>query len=673
MRFFYPKFALDAIRKNQRSYIPYLLTTAFVVAMYFILRTLSLSEVLEQSYGGTELTVLLGLGSNVIAIFSVIFLFYTSSFLMKQRKQEFGLYSVLGMEKRHIARILLFETLIVAAIGIAAGLLVGALLNWLSFLLLVNMLGGDTELPFRLSVLATSDTVALFLGIFFLILLNNLRQVQFCTAISLLSGSSEGEREPRSNWPLAVLGVLFLGAGYAMALYIKNPVGAFALFFVAVVLVILGTYCLFTSGSIVFLKFLRKNKRYYYQTRHFISVSGLLYRMKQNAISLGNICILSTMVLVTVSSTMSLYSGCDAMVESRYPRELNITLRSSDVTPKTNQRAIALLDEMLAEQGVVPENRAQISFLSFGTMQDGSSFTTNIDDRTLMGELTSLAVITAVPLSDYNSTVKAPVDLQNGHALLYCSESYGYDSLSVLGQTYQVSILSDFLYADILTDATVANLILVVPDAEVAFLNQLQTEQYGKNASDVCTYIGMDIPSDASEKISNDFSDRCMTLFDSVTDEESFEYWFAETDTREYHRDSFLQLYAGLFFVGIFLGLLFLVATILIIYYKQLTEGLQDRRRYTIMRQVGLTDREIRASIHSQVLTVFFLPLVTAFIHTAFAFPMVKRCLQVLSMTNVSAFILCTILCCSVFAAFYLLVYMLTSKVYYRIVNQDGR
>lgn len=299
MKLFYPKFAWDAIRKNRRSYIPYTLATLFVVTVFHILRNISWMPYLRGTVGASEITMTASLGSCVIAIFSAIFLFYTSSFLMKQRKKEFGLYCVLGMERRHIARILFYETLILAAGGILLGLLFGALLDYLSYLLLMYLMGTPGGTGFSLSLKAFTDTIGIYALIFLAVYLNNLRQIHFSSVIGLLRSGSEGEREPRSKWILTVLGIIFLASGYILAITIKNPIGALMLFFVAVILVILGTYCLFTSGSIVFLKLLRKNKKYYYQTRHFISVSGMLYRMKQNAVSLGNICILSTMVLVT--------------------------------------------------------------------------------------------------------------------------------------------------------------------------------------------------------------------------------------------------------------------------------------------------------------------------------------------------------------------------------------
>lgn len=674
MKLFYPRFALDAIRKNKRLYIPYILTTAFVSAMYFILRSLSLSEMLRSTFGGSETTLMLSFGSNVIAIFAIIFLFYTGSFLMKQRKQEFGLYSVLGMEKRHIAKILLFETIFIALLGVLIGLIVGAVLNWASFLLLMKLIGGGADEPFTMSLEAFYRTAVLFAGIFLLLYLNNLRQVQFSSTISLLKSGSEGEREPRSKWPLTVLGLLFLGAGYAIALVIKNPIGAFAMFFVAVILVILGTYCLFTSGSIVFLKLLRRKKNYYYKTNHFISVSGMLYRMKQNAVSLGNICILSAMVLVTMSTTMCLYTGCDDIVADRYPMELNLNIFSSDVTPERNQRAKTLVRDLLEEQGAAVQSETQFSYLSFGGMRDGSQIITDIDERTLMGELTAVTDVTVLFLSDYNTVSGSQVELAPQTALLYGSEGYGYDEITVFDRTYAVEKLEtfDIPCSSILISDAMQTILLVLPDTELEHLNKVQREVYGENASNICTYLGMDVDPQAGMAVSGVFHEKLSELQGTASVEEDYDFWMVRLDSREEEKDDFLELYAGMFFIGIFLGALFLVAAILIIYYKQLSEGLQDQRRYGIMRKVGLTDKEIRSSIHSQVLTVFFLPLLMAFVHMAFAFPMVQRCLNVLNMSNSKAFLLCMLICCGVFAVVYLAVYVLTSKVYYRIVNQAG-
>lgn len=671
MKLFYPRFALDAIRKNRRLYIPYMLTAAFSVTMYYILKSLSVSETLADTFGGSELILILDLGCWVIGIFSLIFLFYTGSFLIKQRKQEFGLYSVLGMEKRHIAKILFFETLLIALTGLAIGLALGAFLNWLSFLILLKMIDGDPTLPFSLSLEALGATVALFLVIFLLIYLNDLRQVQFSSAISLLKSGSEGEKEPRSRWPLTVLGLLFLAGGYGLALYIRNPVGAFMLFFVAVVLVMLGTYCLFISGSIVLLKLLKRNKRFYYRTNHFISVSGMLYRMKQNAVSLANICILSTMVLVTVSTTMCLYEGLDDVIEARYPRELNLKIMSDRETPELNALTDSVLEGMLSEYGVTAENEALCTYLSFSASQKGGSFSTDTDSATIMDELTSVVTITLTPLSIYNALTEGEKALTEGEILLYYDGRYGYDTFSVLEHTFTVKeLLEDVPLEEIMRNETMPTFFLVTTDAMFYELNQYQAEVYGEYASSIVTYHGLDVGDAAAEQaISGALYDRICGAIDAAVLSDEYDWWYCQVESRTANQDSFWYLYGGMFFIGIFLGLVFLVATVLIIYYKQLSEGLQDQRRYTIMRQVGLTDREIRSSIHSQVLTVFFLPLLMAFVHTAFAFPMIQRILNVLSMSKATLFLLCTLCCCGVFTVCYLLIYLLTSRVYYRIVK----
>lgn len=672
MRMFYLRFALDAIRKNRKTYLPFILTTVLMVSMYHIIVTLSGSRALDGTFGDTSLMQLLFLGSWIIFIFSVIFLFYTSSFIMTSRRQEFGLYSVLGMGKGHITIILFFETMIAALCGIILGLIVGSVLNWAAFLILVNMLGGDPFTPFSLSFETILLTAELYLGIFLLIFLWNALRLRFSSTVSLLRSSKEGEKEPKAKWLTAILGVLLLASGYSLAIIIKNPVGAFTLFFVAVILVILGTYCLFTAGSIVFLKLLKKNKGYYYKTNHFISVSGMLYRMKQNAVSLGNICILSTMVLVTISSTMCLYVGCDDMIEAQYPKTLNLEIWSSDNTPKTTQFAIDQLTELIELQGAKPENEISLTYLSIGATQRGNHFITDTSQGTVMDQLTNLVNFTALPLSDYNRYANTPASLNEGEILVYGSNGYSYDTALILGKTYTVKEkLKSIPHETILVDGYISTVVAVVPDQELYVLYDLQREEYGQYASNLYTYCGMDVADrDAAAAVSAVYED---TVYDFLTNggvEEEYGFWNVNLFNRNTEEAGVYQLYGGLFFVGIFLGLLFLMATILIIYYKQLSEGLSDRKRFSIMQKVGLTKREIRKSIHSQVLTMFFLPLATSFVHTAFAFPMLRRCLQLMGMNSTAEFVWSLMTCCGVFAVVYFIVYMVTSRVYYNIVNE---
>lgn len=662
MKLFYPKFAWDAIRKNRRSYIPYTLATLFVVTVFHILRNISWMPYLRGTVGASEITMTASLGSCVIAIFSAIFLFYTSSFLMKQRKKEFGLYCVLGMERRHIARILFYETLILAAGGILLGLLFGALLDYLSYLLLMYLMGTPSGTGFSLSLKAFTDTIGIYALIFLAVYLNNLRQIHFSSVIGLLRSGSEGEREPRSKWILTVLGIIFLASGYILAITIKNPIGALMLFFVAVILVILGTYCLFTSGSIVFLKLLRKNKKYYYQTRHFISVSGMLYRMKQNAVSLGNICILSTMVLVTVSSTMSLYAGSQGAVDSRAPHSVNLTFWSETRTDDDIQAAEDSALQAAGEINGAPVQPAMFHYITYSGILKGDSLTReNVGTASpTLDDFTSSASVSWIPLSDYNRLSGSNAALSSGEALLYTEENYTHSTMSVETKTYTIrKTIPDFPLSSQLTSSAYACFVLVIPDQDFDAISI-------DGSSRVISYLGFDLKDSAMEEAFSHQWSTSITDFMSGNDD-VFNYGIS---TRSMIRESLLSTYAGLFFLGIFLGLTFLVATILIIYYKQVSEGLQDARRYAIMRQVGLTEKEIRSSIHSQVLTVFFLPLFTAIIHTMFAFPMVKGCLSALEMTDTGLFLTCVAICCGVFALVYLIVYFLTSKIYYHIVNQ---
>ncbi len=656
MKLFYPKFAWDAIRKNRRSYIPYMLTTIFVVAMYHILRNISYMPYLSAVRGASEISLTASLGSNVIAIFSAIFLFYTGSFLMKQRKKEFGLYSVLGMERRHIARILVYETLILAVAGVGLGLALGALMDYLAYLLLMFLVGTPGSEGFQLSVRAFTDTLGIFALIFLAVYLNDLRQIHFSSVISLLKSGSEGEREPKSKWVLTVLGILLLGAGYMLAVTITNPIAALLLFFVAVVLVVLGTYCLFTSGSIVFLKLLRRNKKYYYKTRHFISVSGMLYRMKQNAVSLANICILSTMVLITVSSTISLYAGTEEIVDSRATHSVNLTFWGHDANDPKLQAATDSALELAQELSGAPVQADTFRYITYSGILKGDTLSRNNLGTTAptLDEFTSSAVIAWMPVSDYNALTGSNATLSSGEALLYTEENYHYDTFTVENQTYSITKrIPEPPLSGQFIDSANAGYALVIPDQDFA---GIATDEVL-----TATYCGFDFEDSALEET---FSHQWSTTYGDKLD---FSYSIA---TREVIKTGLMETYAGLFFLGIFLGLTFLVATILIIYYKQVSEGLQDARRYAIMRQVGLTEKELRSSIHSQVLTVFFLPLITAFVHTMFAFPMVKGCLAALEMTNTRLFLICVAICCGVFALMYLIVYALTSKVYYHIVNQ---
>lgn len=671
MKLFYPKFALDAIRKNRKIYFPFILTYALVVAMYNIIYTLKVTQALNGTLGDTTIGILLGFGTIVIGVFSVIFLFYTSSFIMKSRRQEFGLYSVLGMGKRHITLILFYETILASGVGILVGLAVASLLNWAAFLWLLKMLGADPTTPFSLSMDAIISTILLYLGISLCIFLWNTLGLWRSGTITLMNSTKEGEKEPKAKWVLAILGLMLLAAGYVMAVKIKNPVGAMVLFFVAVILVILGTYLLFTAGSIAFLKLLKKSKGYYYKTNHFISVSGMLYRMKQNAVSLGNICILSTMVLVTLSTTTGLYAGCADMIAANYPRTLNLHMYSASETPKTNLWVMAETENLIFTHGGTPENGISCTYLSIGGMRDGNTIVTDLSQKSTMDELTNVIEFTAISVSDYNRLSGNHETLETGDILLYTSEGYYEDRLYILGQSYRIKKTLDSVpYSGIFTSSSVADMIAVVPDDQIHTLYVLQKEVYGQYASELCCYYGCDVADDEiAKQVSDEFDMHMADNLQNCDADEEYEYCRFLMRNRNEQGEFVYQIYGGMLFIGVFLGVLFLIATILIIYYKQLSEGLSDRKRFGIMQKVGLSRRDIRKSIHSQVLTMFFMPLIVAFVHCSFAFPMIHRCLKLLNMPESNVFAWAMLVCCGVFALAYFIVYTVTSNVYYSIVG----
>ena len=523
------------------------------------------------------------------------------------------------------------------------------------------LIGSPGGTGFSLSINAFTDTLGIFAVIFLAVYLNNLRQIHFTSVIGLLKSDSEGEREPKSKWILTVLGVIFLAAGYILAITIKNPIGALMMFFVAVVLVILGTYCLFTSGSIVFLKLLRKNKKYYYKTRHFISVSGMLYRMKQNAVSLGNICILSTMVLVTVSSTMSLYAGSQKIVESRAPHSVNLSFWGHDASEDSIQLAMDNVQEIGDTLNGAPVQPETFRYITFRGILKGDTLTRdNVgEDSPTLDEFTNAASVSWIPLSDYNRLSGANAALNSGEALMYTTETYTHSTMTVGNTPVTIAkSIPAFPLSSQLTISAYPCYVLVVPDQDFSSLS-------GDGSSLTITYVGFDLRDSALEEtFSHQWSSFIEDQFGKT--DSPFTYSIA---TRSIMEEGLLSSYAGLFFLGIFLGLTFLVATILIIYYKQVSEGFDDRKRFQIMQKVGMSRKEIRQTIQSQVVTVFFLPLAVAVVHTMVAFPLTRRIMAMLNFPDSNLFLAATAITIAAFAVVYLIVYVLTARAYYKIVE----
>lgn len=662
----YPRLAFDNIRKNARTYIPYILTCSFAVAMFYIMKSLSLNEGIENVQGGNTIAYILNLGTYIIAIFVCIFLFYTNSFLMKNRKKEFGLFNILGMEKRHISKIIGFESLYVSLISFSTGIFTGIVLDKLMYLMILKFMKAEIPLGFYISKNAIVSTVIIFGILFSLIFLNSLRMIHLSKPIELLKGGNTGEKEPKAKWLFALAGIIFLGAGYYIAVTTKNPVKALLLFFIAVVLVILGTYLIFTAGSIAFLKILKANKKYYYKTNHFISVSGMIYRMKQNAVGLANICVLSTMVLVTLAPTVSMIVGVEDIIMQRYPYQLEVIGYNAD--DETIQGVFDIVNEAAKEENIGITEQVVYSSLQFSALYTGGDeffFSTDYNDMSMIDNVYNLNFITA---KDYSAYIGKEITLNDDEVIFYSNRvKYNNDSFTLFDKTYKIKEHTDNYISDGLMAADLISTFgIVVKDMSMMQdFQKKQAEVYGKNSSSIVSYCQINTDGDAEAQIR--LNDRIWQKMEPYIQDTDIAYY---SECREEKRDSAYGLYGGFFFLGLFLSVLFTIAAVLIIYYKQISEGYNDKSRFEIMQKVGMSEHEVKKSIHSQVLTVFFMPLITAGIHTAFAFPIVKKILAMMQLTNTKLFLFTTIGVYLAFAVIYAAVYLMTAKVYYKIVKK---
>ena len=666
---FYPKLALDGMRKNRRLYIPYLLTGAGMVAMFYILTFLSEEGSLSLPRGGETMRSVLGLGTWVVAFFSVLFLFYTNSFLMRRRKREFGLYNILGMGKGNLGAVLFWENLFVASFAFVVGLVLGIALSKLAELGMVRLVQGEASLVFSVSIPGMCHTIVVFTPVFLLLYLNGLRQLRFSTALALLRSENAGEKPPKGNWFLGLLGVVLLGVAYYIAVISGDPVSALMLFFVAVIMVIMGTYLLMIAGSVLLCRILQRNKRYYYKPNHFVSVSSMVYRMKRNGAGLASICILATMVLVMLSSTTALYFGGEESLLARYPREINMGLFFPDTASMSREKVEAVregLTGVVWRHGVEPQNVLDYRSLSFtASLKDGM-----LDPQIRATDFSSMVEVCVLPLEDFNAVSGSETALAEGEALVSVYRTaFPGDTLSFAdGPSFHVreQDLGDTCFSRQQAVSVLPSLTLIVPD-------------FDENAVAMADAIDRE---DSFEML----NPRWMFLFDTGLDDND-EYLMTQDLMEEMHqlsekynigyyaerrnaeRDDYYGTYGGFLYLGILLSIVFLFATVLIIYYKQISEGYEDQARFEIMQKVGMTRREIRKSVNSQLLTVFFLPLLFAGLHMLFAFPMVHKMLMLFNLDNVGLFAATTGVCFLVFAFFYLLVYRGTSNVYFKIVS----
>lgn len=651
-KFFYMKLAFQNLKKHAKMVVPYVLTATLFVMMFFVILSLSLHS---EMYG-RERGVLLALGVIVIAIFAVIFLFYTNSFIIKQRKSELGLYNILGMEKKHISRTLFYETFMMGSISIGLGMLSGAIFGQAVFLALMKMVNELPKMHFEMPLMAIVWTLILFIGIFLLTALYNISQIHLSKPIDLLNSKKEGEKEPKAKWLMALFGILSLGAGYYIAVTVKNPMDAMILFFVAVILVIVGTYLLFTAGSIALLKLLRKNKRYYYKTNHFVSVSNMIYRMKQNAAGLASICIMSTMVLVMVSSTGSLFYGVDELIHRQAPNDINLEFagESLEFNQKMDEKVMAFFDDKDVEISKQYKFNGALDFVdgkwSFvrqnANYQDAYYVYVSTDD--------------SIELKDQEAAV---VFESNEEIEEFTVGNQHYDVVMCPKLKSNVNMIfgsnpgfKGLVYIGLKDEEAVQNF---VEELEKSSTNE--EVGYYNNAG---YFYGID--GDLKEEDYEDFVDE---VYQSIDEINPHGRYMVHPTFRKYVETSVLDFFGSFFFIGIFLSILFMIATALIMYYKQISEGYDDVKRFEILQKVGMSHEEVKKSIDSQILIVFFMPLITAGIHIMFAYNLIFQLFSMFGMSNAMQFASIMGIVFVIFSIFYFITYQLTARVYYRIVS----
>lgn len=670
---FYFKLAATGISKNRKMYFPYLLTCICMVMMYYIVAFLCRSSTLQNMRGGDAVQQMLSLGVGVIGVFSVIFLYYTNSFLIRRRQREFGLYYVLGMGKRNLVKIMICETLLTAVVSIAGGLVLGILFSKLGELVITKLLGADISFDMQIDPRAIMSTLVLFVIIFALIMLRMLVFLWRSRPVEMLRSDKVGEKPPKGNWFFALAGIVLLGAAYYLAVTIEDPITALMWFFVAVIMVIVATYLLFIAGSVTFGRLLQKNKRYYYRTNHFVSLSSMIYRMKRNGAGFASICILSTMVLVMVSGVMCLWLGMEDMLHVRYPREITAEIYTEDKERADQVKAI--MEQVVEEHGAEKENVIAYTMLETSAFQkeDQILFDTSSMNQFSIQDTGSMREIYVITIDDYNRLKGKNETLAEDEVMISMpknEKTYSYDTITVEGgSTWKVkSTLNKFsLYgADAAT--MIPSMYIFVPDQNaMKEIYAAQAEYYQDAASEIEQYYGFDLncPSEEQIEITGEMFDR----FAQAQNENPDFAGRISLEGRELERSWFLGMYGGLFFLGIILGIVFIAGMVIIIYYKQISEGYEDQDRFDILMKIGMTRKEVRRSVNSQVLTVFFLPLIAAGLHTGFAFPIIRRILNLLGFVNTALLIEVTVSCYIVFALFYIIIYLLTSKSYLTIVG----
>ena len=663
--------AKQNIRNNKSTYIPYIITCIFCIAMIYMMEFLRDCPTLDQAVRqADEVRMIVFTGEIVVEIFCIIFLIYSNSFLMKRRQKEIGLYNILGLERNHIGIVMFLETIITSIGSFAGGIAAGIIGSKLALLLLLKLLHIPSVLGFYISVKGIFTCLFMFGIVFLMILFLNLAKIHLSRPVELLRGNNTGEKEPAAKWLMALIGFICLGAGYYLAVTTESPIKAITIFLLAVILVMAGTYLLFTAGSIVILKFLRRRKSFYYRTGNFISISGMLYRMKQNAIGLASICILSTGVLLMISMTVSIYFGMNDIMLNRYPYDVDMSVTS--ISEEECQTAIEAFEKAIADNKVPVEKSVEEIYLDIVCSKNGDQIL--IKPTNTIRNSDSVLVLSLLDQAEYERLTGISANLNDGEIFAWYPSAVQKDSVTVDETEFTVKKWLDKNPLTCGEDAVSDNAVLVVTDEDFKKFDEMRTEMYKGVSSapageDLTLHLGLDITGSETDKI--DFGTPVMEVVKDLKKNGGLsENSWITSGIRQQEYESYYADNGSLLFIGILLGSLFLMGTAMIIYYKQISEGYEDQKRFEIMQKVGLSRREVRSSVRRQILMVFFLPLLMAMLHITMAFPMIRRLLLLFGMTNTKLFIGCTAGTVLIFAVVYGLIYLITARSYYHIVER---
>ena len=667
----FSRLAKQNIRNNKSTYIPYMITCIFCIAMIYMMEFLRYCPTLDQAVRqADEVRMIVFTGEIVVEIFCIIFLIYSNSFLMKRRQKEIGLYNILGLERNHIGIVMFLETIITSIGSLAGGIAAGIIGSKLALLLLLKLLHIPSVLGFYISVKGIFTCLFMFGIVFLMILFLNLAKIHLSRPVELLRGNNTGEKEPAAKWLMALIGFICLGAGYYLAVTTESPIKAITIFRLAVILVMAGTYLLFTAGSIVILKFLRRRKSFYYRTGNFISISGMLYRMKQNAIGLASICILSTGVLLMISMTVSIYFGMNDIMLNRYPYDVDMSVTS--ISEDECQTAIEAFEKAIADNKVPVEKSVEEIYLDIVCSKNGDQIL--IKTANTIRNSDSVLVLSLLNQAEYERLTGISANLNDGEIFAWYPSTVQKDSVTVDETEFTVKKWLDKNPLTCGEDAVSDNAVLVVTDEDFKKFDEMRTEMYKGVSSapageDLTLHLGLDITGSETDKI--DFGTPVMEFVKDLKKNGGLsENSWITSGIRQQEYESYYADNGSLLFIGIFLGSLFLMGTAMIIYYKQISEGYEDQKRFEIMQKVGLSRREVRSSVRRQILMVFFLPLLMAMLHITMAFPMIRRMLLLFGMTNTKLFIGCTTGTVLIFAVVYGLIYLMTARSYYHIVER---